>query len=434
MKLNIFSMVIVAFMMLNTVSAQSIRKDYREMTDDEKEAYVDVLYDLWDNGNGVIEDFVDDHVNFQNTAHGDERFLPWHRIFIEEFEDEVQNVNPYLVIPYWDWRDDNSSNPEWNDQDFLGQFNAAFNLGRCQNFGCISGGFLPTHSQINNLLSLTSFRTGGNSSNGFGGGNAPSTSSRGDLEVLHGGPHVWVGGDMSQVPTSPRDPIFYFHHAMVDMIWQIWDGTSTFSSTNLSMSPYGTLDPHDYVDSRTLKVWYAEDGEVLLDQYDTDGTEEYRYTGIINAEDNFVVKNTSDVTFIAGNKITLGPGFKVESGAEFYADVDTDVGNILSKQVGGTEEPLVESTNTPEDYSLSQNYPNPFNPVTVIRYEVPITSRVELAVFDLLGRKVATLVDGQVSAGRQEVRFDASNLSSGIYIYRIRANDFVQTKQMTLIK
>ncbi|MEX2656577.1 MAG: T9SS type A sorting domain-containing protein [Balneolales bacterium] len=96
----------------------------------------------------------------------------------------------------------------------------------------------------------------------------------------------------------------------------------------------------------------------------------------------------------------------------------------------------------PQRFALHHNYPNPFNPATVIRYELPRTSEVRLEVFDLLGRRVATLVDGPVQAGRHEAHFNASRLSSGVYLYRLQAgstassqrNDFVQIRRMTVIK
>jgi len=94
----------------------------------------------------------------------------------------------------------------------------------------------------------------------------------------------------------------------------------------------------------------------------------------------------------------------------------------------------VEVITQPFDYALLQNYPNPFNPVTIIKYEVPQVSNVKIEVFDLLGRVIKVLVDEQKTAGRYEIKFDASSLASGIYYYRIKANEFVQTKKMMLIK
>ena len=88
----------------------------------------------------------------------------------------------------------------------------------------------------------------------------------------------------------------------------------------------------------------------------------------------------------------------------------------------------------PKVFELSQNYPNPFNPATNIQYAVPEPSLVRLQVFDVLGREVATLVSGQVEAGYHQVPFDASNLASGMYIYRLQAGNQVFTKKLTLIK
>jgi hypothetical protein len=88
----------------------------------------------------------------------------------------------------------------------------------------------------------------------------------------------------------------------------------------------------------------------------------------------------------------------------------------------------------PATYSLSQNYPNPFNPTTNIKYSITKESQVILKVFDILGREVECFVNQKQSAGSYEVNFNASKLSSGIYIYRIIAGDFVQSMKMILIK
>ncbi len=88
----------------------------------------------------------------------------------------------------------------------------------------------------------------------------------------------------------------------------------------------------------------------------------------------------------------------------------------------------------PSEYHLHANYPNPFNPITTIRYELPKPARVTLSVYTLLGRKVTTLVNGKKKAGQHRVTFDGENLSSGIYIYRLQAEDFSASKKMLLVK
>lgn len=94
----------------------------------------------------------------------------------------------------------------------------------------------------------------------------------------------------------------------------------------------------------------------------------------------------------------------------------------------------IESPDLPTVYSLSQNYPNPFNPTTIISYGLPEASDVQIVVFNMLGQRVATLVNERKTAGWHESKFDASNLSSGIYFYRLTAGNFVETKKLTLIK
>jgi hypothetical protein len=90
--------------------------------------------------------------------------------------------------------------------------------------------------------------------------------------------------------------------------------------------------------------------------------------------------------------------------------------------------------NIPKEFSLEQNYPNPFNPVTTIQYSIPKRSNITLKVYDVLGNEVATLIDEYRNAGFYEIEINGSNLSSGVYFYRIQAGDFVDTKKMILIK
>jgi hypothetical protein len=99
------------------------------------------------------------------------------------------------------------------------------------------------------------------------------------------------------------------------------------------------------------------------------------------------------------------------------------------------EKALQKTTNlTPTDYALVGNYPNPFNPTTIINYQLPKGGLVMLKVYDILGREVTSLVNEVQQAGNYSIPFDASKLSSGIYIYTIHANDFVQSKKMNLVK
>jgi len=88
----------------------------------------------------------------------------------------------------------------------------------------------------------------------------------------------------------------------------------------------------------------------------------------------------------------------------------------------------------PVSFILHQNYPNPFNPSTTISYQIPEESYVTLKVFDILGRELAVLVNEEKPVGIYNIKYDATNLSSGIYFYTIKAGDFIQTKKFILLK
>ena len=88
----------------------------------------------------------------------------------------------------------------------------------------------------------------------------------------------------------------------------------------------------------------------------------------------------------------------------------------------------------PLQFDLAQNYPNPFNPSTTIKFELPKASQVNLTVFDMLGREVSALVSERRNAGVHEVKFDGSNLASGVYFYRLQAGNLVATKRLVLLR
>ncbi|MCF7832403.1 MAG: T9SS type A sorting domain-containing protein [Candidatus Marinimicrobia bacterium] len=94
----------------------------------------------------------------------------------------------------------------------------------------------------------------------------------------------------------------------------------------------------------------------------------------------------------------------------------------------------ISKSGIPDEYDLAQNYPNPFNPVTTLKFQVPNADMVNISVYNVTGRKVASLVNKQLEAGFYSVNFDASALPSGIYLYRLTAGEFSSVKKMTLLK
>lgn len=100
----------------------------------------------------------------------------------------------------------------------------------------------------------------------------------------------------------------------------------------------------------------------------------------------------------------------------------------------GTMITSVEETEIPKTFKLYQNYPNPFNPTTKICYQIPTSSNVKITVYDLLGNEVAELVNENKNAGYHEVDFNANKLSSGVYFYRLKMGNFIQSKKMILLR
>jgi len=99
----------------------------------------------------------------------------------------------------------------------------------------------------------------------------------------------------------------------------------------------------------------------------------------------------------------------------------------------------VNKKSIPEQFSLKNPYPNPFNPVTTLSYELPEDAKVNITIFDMMGRKISTLVSSQQSAGYKSIKWNATNnqgqpVSAGVYLYTIEAGEFRQTKKMVLLK
>ncbi len=88
----------------------------------------------------------------------------------------------------------------------------------------------------------------------------------------------------------------------------------------------------------------------------------------------------------------------------------------------------------PGGFTLHQNYPNPFNPVTTLRFTIHGTGFTSLKVFDILGKEVSTLVNEELAEGTYQTTFNADNLTSGVYFYRLKSGSYMQTKSMILMK
>jgi hypothetical protein len=109
-------------------------------------------------------------------------------------------------------------------------------------------------------------------------------------------------------------------------------------------------------------------------------------------------------------------------------------GQYITKYVPGPVTGVTVNNAVINDYKLLQNYPNPFNPVTKINFDIPKQSKVKLSVFDVLGREIKTIVNSELTAGSYNYEFDAGNLASGVYFYKLQAGDFSSVKKMVVVR
>jgi hypothetical protein len=192
-----------------------------------------------------------------------------------------------------------------------------------------------------------------------------------------------------------------------------------------------------------------------------------KYTGIVPVELTSFTSNVNNLGQVVLNWETAtevnNQGFEIERRTEFseyrivgfvegsgtvteprsynYTDITAENGinyyRLKQIDFNGTYEysPEVEiDVNGPLTFDLAQNYPNPFNPSTNIKYSVPESGNVKLSVFNTVGEEVAILVDGFSESGFFEVSFNASSLPSGVYLYKLKSSNSVQTKKMMLLK
>jgi hypothetical protein len=151
------------------------------------------------------------------------------------------------------------------------------------------------------------------------------------------------------------------------------------------------------------------------------------------------VYEKSEITFEWKNVAKRNPLFDRDKNQNNLADVVEfePVSSVASEQprfvIRSVSTESDENT-LPDNFTLHQNYPNPFNPTTIISYDLPENTEVNLSVYDMMGRRVATIVNENVAAGSHRVEFDAGTLSSGTYMYRLQAGGNIQTKKLTLIK
>ncbi|MGJ5640485.1 tyrosinase family protein [Formosa sp. S-31] len=433
--------------------AQSIRKNYQEMTAYERDELVDAFYAMRSGADLMndLADFHGDFFNFDGTSDPTrldihfnlpdepERqiFFPWHRRQMFELEQAMQDVNPDVSLPWWDSSVDQSINSPLWDQNFMGQFDAAWELER--NYATVNNvSLLPTPADVQNVQAIQDFLL------------YSDVMERGRV---HTGAHRWTGGAMP-TPVSPRDPIFYLHHTFVDKLWDDWETANPGGSSHIitSMLRYdGTyrfngqllplVDPDDIVNSRALGVFYAENQLAQLTNYTVSNTyhnlENFYYQYLINVGNNFIVPDGRNCVVKSVSAINLLPGFLAEEGSLFVAEIDAanmeskvnNVGvlatrlnsrnpydynpHILNKEAYNPKKPKRDK----ESVSLA---PNPFeNRMVFVLQEdkAVLNEEYKVRIFDASGRLVLERLFVSENG-----KFEISNLSylkKGVYVIEV---------------
>lgn len=239
-----------------------IRKNYRSLTDDERERFVRALYAV--KSNGIVDQFAEIHSrHFNHLIHRSAHFSPWHREFILRFERALQEHDPEISLPYWNSTIDRSpSDPLWDDS-FLGQFDSAWSLGR----ELRSPPSLPTPEQVEANQRADTY-------NNFW---------RGLEVVIHNPPHVWVGGIMGGA-SSPGDPVFFLHHCWIDLLWARWQLAHPDAPFEADQEGAGLDDP--------LMEWPDRTPADVLDHHALGYTYDIEEPGVVENQVQVCVVNT----------------------------------------------------------------------------------------------------------------------------------------------
>ena len=240
----------------------------------------------------------------------------------------------------------------------------------------------------------------------------------------------------------------------------LYDGTQT-------NWVHESIDISTYADQQiTLRFYFRSDQSVQADGWYVDNVKISVYTGIIPVElvsfMSSIINNSVNLNWITATELN-NSGFDIEKSTDnsswnkigfvsgngtstevhnySFADQNPFVGTSYYRLKQIDFDGTTEYSNTIEvvygavsDFALEQNYPNPFNPTTKINYSIKEKGNVELKIFDLLGSEIAVLVNEEKDPGNYDVSFDASSLSSGVYLYTIKSGSFVQTRKMLLMK
>ncbi len=196
--------------------------------------------------------------------------------------------------------------------------------------------------------------------------------------------------------------------------------------TNLDSLNFGTIAYGDSV-IKSITIYNPQDTALTINGY-------------YNRETSFSVVKNSPLTIPPKDSVSVNIMFKPTMHGNFTDDISFRIfgyQQMIARQVNVYASSITAinaKTKAPSQFKLYQNYPNPFNPSTTIKYELPSSGDVSLIIYNVLGQKVKTLVDKFQSEGEHSVKFDGSNLTSGIYFYELKSKDNTEIKKLILLK
>jgi len=243
------------------------------------------------------------------------------------------------------------------------------------------------------------------------------------------------------VPLGPYSPSFYIGLDSADHRWkraaEIEINGNTVDNINIYVKPFDAhADGYTFIQGKVTLSGSALQGMVKAGTFVYAARNDWISSyAITDAEGNFTI------TGLAPGEYTVFAdrlGFDQSSSASVnvgYASNGAPLSGSADLSISGTTNVKVDNNIQPTRYTLAQNYPNPFNPSTTIGYSLPNAGNVTLKVYDLLGKEVATLVNGYQVAGNHKVTFNASHLTSGVYFYRLTTgSSYNVVKKMVLLK
>jgi hypothetical protein len=231
------------------------------------------------------------------------------------------------------------------------------------------------------------------------------------------GDEVFVGGTFTSAGGVSANGVARFNTQT-----NTWSSLGTGSSNGVNSTVYTQAVSGSEV---VVGGTFTQAGGVSANYVARFNTQTNTWSSLGTGSSNGVSGGGVNALAVSGSEVFVGGGFTLAGGI---------ASTFIARWNSGTSRVEQLSPTAPKTFLLEQNYPNPFNPSTTIRYQLPVASEVKLEVYDVLGKKIATLVNERQSAGSYQVVWNASGLSSGTYFYRLQAGTFVETKKMIMVK